>query len=54
MISEVNMNMTEYVGLSTDTKPGGCDNGSKFTEIDTGATYYYDEDGEEWITPSAS
>lgn len=45
----------EYVGLSTDTKPTGNLNGSSFYEMDTGTTYYFDEDNasEKWITPSA-
>lgn len=42
--------------LSTDTKT--VDNfvtGSKFTEIDTGDVYYFDEDansGSEWVKPT--
>lgn len=50
MISEVNTTMVEYRGLSTDTKPADVSNGSKFTEIDTGAVYYYDADSETWVT----
>ncbi len=50
MITELNHHMmpdgtrlSEYVGLSTDTKPttGVC-NGSSFYEMDTGFTSYYD------------
>ena len=34
----------EIYGLSTDSKPtGGLVTGSKFTEVDTGAVYLYDE-----------
>jgi len=51
MVSIVNLEMTEYIGLSTDTKPSDhMSNGSSFYEMDTGKTYYYDADGEEWIT----
>lgn len=43
----------ELVGKSTDTKPiGKMVSGSKFTEIDTGTIYLYDEDGaagERWV-----
>ena len=34
----------EYAGLSTDGKPkAGVMTGSKFLEVNTGDTYYYDE-----------
>lgn len=52
MISIVDAKMTEYRGLSTDTKPEAAYNGSTFVEIDTGAVYYYDADSETWVTPS--
>lgn len=48
----------EFAGKSTDDKPTGnpiC-TGSEFFEIDTGKTYYYDEDGDtgsEWVDPTA-
>lgn len=36
----------EYFGLSTDTKPtSGIVTGSKFTEVDTGDVYLFDETG---------
>lgn len=55
MISIINDLMTNYRGLSTDTKPtDGVYNGSSFTEMDTGAVYYYDANGEEWVTASNS
>ena len=47
-----------FAGKSTDDKPTGnpiC-TGSEFFEIDTGKTYYYDEDaeaGSEWVDPTA-
>lgn len=51
MISILNNLQTEYIGLSTDTKPEeGVTNGSSFYEMDTGDTYYYDEENQEWIT----
>lgn len=48
MIRQVNLDMDEYRGLSTDTKPTGITNGSTFLEIDTGTKYMYDEEGDEW------
>ena len=39
----------EAVGLSTDTKPTeGIVTGSTFIEVDTGATYLFDEVAGEW------
>lgn len=43
----------EFRGLSTDTKPteldgGSVTNGSVFIEIDTGAVFVFDENGQEW------
>ena len=48
-----------YAGKSTDTKPGDNDGvvqrtGNVFVEIDTGDTYFYDEEAEDWILPGAS
>ena len=48
-----------YVGKSTDEKPGDDDQvtqrtGNLFIEIDTGDTYFYDEESEDWILPGAS
>ena len=45
--------LVELRGLSTDTKPTEIngrkvDNGSKFIEIDTGKTIYYDLENTEW------
>lgn len=38
---------SEMFGLSTDTKPtDGLITGSKFTEVDTGDVYLYDEIGD--------
>lgn len=39
----------QYEGLSTDTKPTGVPNGSRFLEMDTGDVYMYDADGSTWI-----
>lgn len=51
MVSIVNLAIRDYIGISTDTKPSGnVANGSSYLEMDTGKTYYYDADGEEWIT----
>ena len=50
-----------YAGKSTDEKPGDDDEkkiyqrtGNVFIEIDTGDTYFYDEDTEGWILPGES
>ena len=48
-----------YAGKSTDNKPGDSDGvvqrtGNVFVEIDTGDTYFYDEEAEDWILPGAS
>lgn len=41
--------LSEYYGLSTDTKPTeNVATGSVFIEVDTGATFLYDEEGEDW------
>ena len=47
-----------YVGKSTDVKPTDDDQvtqrtGNLFIEIDTGDTYFYDEESEGWILPGA-
>lgn len=50
-----------YAGKSTDEKPGDDDEkkvyqrtGNVFIEIDTGKTYFYDEEAEDWILPGES
>ena len=48
-----------YAGKSTDDKPGDDDGvvqrtGNLFIEIDTGDTYFYDEEEEDWILPGAT
>lgn len=52
----------EMFGLSTDTKPkAGLITGSKFTEVDTGDVYLFDEEGDGtwakvsagWVDPNA-
>lgn len=43
----------EFRGLSTDSKPVGSINGSKFKELDTGITWWYNEDTELWIAESS-
>lgn len=55
----VGVHYVEYAGLADDDKPvgGGIATGSKFFEIDTGKTFYYDEEGaegSEWIDPTAT
>ena len=48
-----------YAGKSTDEKPGDDDQvtqrtGNVFIEIDTGLTWFYDEEEAGWILPGAS
>lgn len=38
----------KFNGLSTDTKPTGCNSGSIFNEIDTGLQYIYNANDESW------
>lgn len=40
--------ISRFHGLSTDTKPTSCPNGSKFYEIDTGKTYLFDAQNSAW------
>lgn len=41
--------LSEFYGLSTDTKPTeNVATGSVFTEVDTGKTFLYDEESEDW------
>lgn len=40
---------SEYICLSTDTKPTDTANGSKLIEMDTGKTYYFDAENSTWI-----
>ena len=54
MVTNTNMIM-HYRGLADDTKPtDGVPNGSEFLEIDSGKTWYYDAEGEDWIDPTAA
>ena len=48
MIRQVNLDTTDFRGLSSDTKPSGVGNGSTFLEMDTGAKYMYDAENDEW------
>ena len=42
--------ITEYRGLSTDTKPTDCVyNGDVFFEMDTGDVFMYDAAGKTWL-----
>ncbi len=55
--AKYNTNVMTIDGLSTDTKPTEIDgfvvpNGSVYTEIDTGATYMYDGEGDTWYEVS--
>lgn len=53
MVSNTNMAM-HYRGLSTDTKPSSAPNGSDFLEMDTGKMWYFDDDGGDWVDPTAT
>ena len=53
MVSNTNMAM-HYRGLSSDTKPASAPNGSDFLEMDTGKTWYFDADGDDWVDPTAT
>ena len=48
----------KFAGKSTDDKPvGAYATGSEFFEVNTGKTYYFDEEGntgEEWVDPTAT
>lgn len=49
MITLINKTDTyEYHGLSTDTKPLTCPNGSCFLEMDTSKIYFFDGASETW------
>ena len=50
-----------YAGKSTDNKPGDDPEngvyqrgGNVFIEMDTGDTYFYDEEAVDWILPGAT
>ena len=44
------MGAATLYGLSSESKPTTYGNGSKFIEVDTGKTYYFDATGGEWHT----
>ncbi len=44
-----NARTTELAGRSIDTKPLDVENGSKFTEIDTGRAYKFDAENKVWL-----
>ena len=41
-------NLTFY-GLSTDSKPTDCGNGSAFVEMDTGKVYFFNAAAGTWV-----
>lgn len=50
MITIINNSDTyEYRGLSTDTKPTNCPNGSLWLEMNTGKIFFFDIESETWI-----
>ena len=46
-----NWRLTEYRGLSTDTKPKKASNGAMFVEMDTQKVFFYDAENKRWIAP---
>lgn len=42
------MSAQTFYGLSTDTKPTSCGNGSIFIEIDTGSGFFFDAENSTW------
>ena len=55
----VGLHYFEFAGKTGDTKPVRDDicTGSKYFDIQTGKTYYYDSvgtEGNEWIDPTAT
>lgn len=43
-----------YTGLSTDTKPESCGNGSAFIEMDTSTLYFFDAENGDWLAWGSS
>ena len=48
--------LVKFVGTSLEEKPyeDSYATGSEFFEIDTGVTYYFDNEQNDWVAPSAS
>ena len=40
---------SEFIGRSIDTKPVDVENGSVYTELDTGRIYRFDAENKVWI-----
>lgn len=38
-----------FYGLSTDTKPSNCGNGSSFIEMNTSKIYFFDATSGDWL-----
>lgn len=49
-----NPKISTFAGRSIDTKPINVENGSKFTEIDTGRIYVFDKTNKIWIEKAGS
>lgn len=43
-----NPRASEFTGRSIDTKPVGVENGSTYTELDTGRVYRFDAENKQW------
>lgn len=46
--------VSRFYGLSTDTKPTDCPNGSLFREMDTQKTYCFDAENKLWYVVPAN
>jgi len=44
----LNAAVATVYGLSTDTKPLNCVNGTCFVEMDTSSMYFFDEENHKW------
>lgn len=54
ILNQTTDNVLDLIGLVADlTNVPACKNGSKFFAMDEGKTYYYDEENETWIDPTA-
>lgn len=54
VLNQTTDNVFNLIGLAADlTNVPACKNGSMFFAMDEGKTYYYDEENETWIDPTA-
>lgn len=54
VLNQTTDNILDLIGLAADlTNVPACKNGSKFFAMDEGKFYYYDEENDTWIDPTA-